>query len=255
MNAITTGSITVSLVSHGHDLPVANLVRDLLAETTVARLVLTLNLPQSLDLADNEKLIVINNTHPKGFGQNHNQAFTHCQSPYFLVLNPDVGFEPGVFAKLATCQAQTAAAIVAPAVVSAAGVEQDSWRQFPTLAGLVKKALGHDTSVVKPEAAITYPDWVAGMCMMFEQNAYRQLKGFDERYHLYYEDVDICARAWLRGYQIVGCSTARLTHDAQRASRRQWNHLRWHLKSMLRYLLTYRTKLKSINKPSQSADQ
>ena len=249
--------ITVSVVSHGHDLPVADLITQLLAQPVVTRLVLTLNVPQRLDLPTDERLLVISNDSPRGFGQNHNQAFAHVLGEYFLVLNPDVGLTPALLSLLLDCQQAAGAAVVAPAVFASNGTRQDSWRQFPTLRGLFAKALGHDTSQVTPEtdSHLTYPDWVAGMCMLFDAKAYRQLGGFDERYYLYYEDVDICARTWLRGMTVAGCNRARLVHDGQRASHRNWQHLRWHVASMLRYLWQYRSTSQVITKPNGVASK
>lgn len=244
--------ITVSLVSHGHDLPVAELVTQILAQPLVARVILTLNVPQTLALPDNDSLVVIYNATPKGFGENHNQAFVHAVGEYFVVLNPDVSLTPGLFDTLVAYQQTCHAAVVAPAVFGADGARQGSWRRFPTVRSLVAKAMGRDSSIITPRLPVTYPDWVAGMCMLFDANAYRRLGGFDERYFLYYEDVDICARAWLQGMLVAGCSESRLVHDGQLASHRQWRHLRWHLASMLRYLWQYRGAFSKLTKPDGS---
>lgn len=246
---LNSHGITVSLVSHGHQEPVAELVAEILAQPLVTRVVLTLNVPQTLELPDSDRLFIIANDTPKGFGANHNQAFLQCRDAYFLVLNPDVELTPGLFASLITCQQTTGAAVVAPAVFARNATREDSWRRFPTLWSLVLKACGHDQSMLNPCSDICYPDWVAGMCMLFEARAFKQLGGFDQRYYLYYEDVDICARAWLRGLTVAGCAQARLVHDGQRASRRDWQHLRWHIASMVRYLWQYRGALKVLTKP------
>ena len=89
-----TPPITVSIVSHGQ----LELVLPLLDELDqfnrgiVAKLVLTLNIPEPDLLAGRTwgfEIERIENTAPKGFGANHNQAFARCTSPWFLVLNPD----------------------------------------------------------------------------------------------------------------------------------------------------------------------
>jgi hypothetical protein len=61
--------------------------------------------------------------------------------------------------------------------------------------------------------------------------------GFDERFYMYYEDVDICRRLWGQGWSIVLQPAAVVIHDAQRASHRRLRHMRWHAASALRYLL------------------
>src|SRR5690606_33557130 len=79
-----------------------------------------------------------------------------------------------------------------------------------------------------------FPHWVAGMFMLFESHAFANLQGFDERFFLYYEDVDICARIWETGSKLVVCPKVSVVHDAQRDSHRKMKYLYWHISSMLR---------------------
>jgi GT2 family glycosyltransferase len=83
-----------------------------------------------------------------------------------------------------------------------------------------------------------FPDWVGGMCMVFPVAVFKQLGGFDQRYFLYYEDVDLCGRLKLSGYHAVVCPQATVIHHAHRSSHRQLKYLRWHLASMLRFFLS-----------------
>jgi N-acetylglucosaminyl-diphospho-decaprenol L-rhamnosyltransferase len=122
-------------------------------------------------------------------------------------------------------------------VVSPGGLHEDSWRHFPTLTSLLRKALGMgDGSYRLPGDGRHFsPEWVAGMFMLFRSDVFRRLGGFDEDFFLYYEDVDICARLWKSGYRLLACPAVSVVHDAQRDSHRKWRHLRWHLGSMARY--------------------
>ena len=81
-------------------------------------------------------------------------------------------------------------------------------------------------------------DWVGGMFMLFRREAFERVQGFDERFFLYYEDVDICRRLHGAGYDVVATPRAQATHEAQRASRRKPRHMALHARSMLRYLTT-----------------
>lgn len=73
------------------------------------------------------------------------------------------------------------------------------------------------------------------MFMLFRSQDFERLGGFDERYFLYYEDVDICVRAGQQGMRVVACPKVSVVHDARRDSRRSFKHLRWHLASMVRF--------------------
>ena len=79
------------------------------------------------------------------------------------------------------------------------------------------------------------PDWAAGMFMLFRSDAFRRVNGFDENYHLYYEDVDICARLRAAGLCVVVDPRAQVVHFGGRRSHREMRYLRWHLASMMRF--------------------
>ena len=248
--------ITVSIVSHGHGQQVQTLVKQVLADPLVARLVLTLNIPETLSLPDDDRLLLIQNSVPKGFGANHNRAYQHCETAYYCVLNPDIVLYDDTFATLLSTLTQEQAGVTGPLVLSPFGQQEDSWREFPTLWSLFLKAMGRDTTIIDrvgsevgsgSESAV-YPGWVAGMCMLFDARHYAAVGGFDERFFLYYEDVDICARLWNKNRPVVASPKARVIHAAQRASRRQWQHMKWHAKSMATYLLRYSFRIPRTRK-------
>jgi Predicted glycosyltransferases len=76
--------------------------------------------------------------------------------------------------------------------------------------------------------------WVAGMCLLIDSAAFRAVGGFDERYFLYCEDYDLCARFYNSGYKVVLDQGSRIIHDAQRGSHRSKRYLYWHVSSLLR---------------------
>jgi GT2 family glycosyltransferase len=76
--------------------------------------------------------------------------------------------------------------------------------------------------------------WVAGMFLLMRATAYREIGGFDERFFLYCEDYDVCARMRRAGYSIVLAPATLAVHDAQRGSLRSMRHLRWHVASLFR---------------------
>jgi N-acetylglucosaminyl-diphospho-decaprenol L-rhamnosyltransferase len=75
--------------------------------------------------------------------------------------------------------------------------------------------------------------------MIIRSDFFMELNGFDENYFMYYEDVDLCMRAHISGGKVLAVPSIAITHDARRASRKNFQHFRWHFMSLLRYLWKY----------------
>jgi hypothetical protein len=235
--------ISISIVSHGHGPLAQHLVRDL--ETFCAgsfEVIVTENIPENpaVDWSFiSAPVKVLRNRQPRGFGANHNAAFRHAGGDFYCVLNPDVRLTSDPFPELVRELSAPRIGVVAPLITDSTGASQDSARRFPTLASLLRKAL---QSPLPPDYAIGdepfSPDWVAGMFMLFRRDVFHEIEGFDERYFLYYEDVDLCARLRLRGYDVRLNPRARAVHDARRDSHRDPVYFARHLRSVLRYLLS-----------------
>ena len=240
--------IAVSVVSHGHGAMVGRMITELLSYPEVAQVILTRNIPETKLVLNDARLVVIDNSSPKGFGSNQNAAFAYCQQTLFCPLNPDIEFERNPFAVLSDALGASGAALAAPLVKCPDGNVEDSIRRFPTPRSLLSKLLGGPDGryVVHEGDADFLPEWIAGMFMLFRSEDFRDLGGFDERFFLYYEDVDICVRAWRSGRKIVACPRASAIHDARRDSHRSLRHLRWHLASMARFLWKHRGGLPRI---------
>lgn len=240
--------IAVSIVSHGHGLMVNKLVATLLECPEVSHIILTRNVPEKLDIPQSLRVQLIDNAVPQGFGANHNAAFSVCEHPFFCLLNPDVELPNNPFPVLLKSLNDNNAALVAPLVVSPDGRIEDSIRHFPTIRSLLVKSFGGGDGryPVFPGHPDFYPEWVAGMFMLFRSVDFAQLQGFDEAFFLYYEDVDICVRAWQRGLKVAACPGGSVVHDARRDSRHSLRHGRWHLTSMVRYLWKHWGRLPNV---------
>ena len=247
-SARTAGAITVSIVSHGHGPLITALLQDLAALPEPARILLTYNIPESETHIPPElvpRITVVNNPRPAGFATNHNAAFRKCDTEFFCVMNPDVRVPSNPFPVLLSSVHVPGVALAAPAVLNPEGELESTGRAFPTVSRLVVKAAsGFDGGVsFRLGESPVRPDWVAGMLLLLRSDAFASVGGFDEKFHLYYEDVDLCARLRNAGYELVLCPAATVVHAARRSSHRQPRFMAWHLQSMLRYFLRHAGRL------------
>jgi N-acetylglucosaminyl-diphospho-decaprenol L-rhamnosyltransferase len=244
ITAKSAAAISISVISHGQIDLIENLLHDIdeHCRAVPIELILTLNLEETLPFSADGfsfPFKVIRNPVPKGFAANHNQAFALAIGWFFCVMNPDIRINKDPFPALLSCLQNLSIGVAAPIVVGESGAVENSARRFPTPLKILCKALGGCKGgdyIVKDEAI--FPDWVGGMFMLFRRETFEQSGGFDQRYFLYYEDVDLCARLRLRGYEVAICPGAKVVHHAHRSSHRSFKYMAWHLASMLRFFLS-----------------
>lgn len=232
--------ISISIVSHQQMHLAVQLIADLqlycLEENF--EIILTSNVTEDLRINLKEfrfPIRFIENFTPKGFGENHNSALMRAQGDFFCVFNPDIRLRENPFPALVTLAQQPSVGVVAPRIFSTAGLREDSSRRFPTISELFLKACGCGSQVVPDTSSLSSPDWVAGMFMLFPASVFRAIGGFDERFFLYYEDVDICARLALAGYKRLVSPEVAVVHDARRSSHRNLRFAMMHLRSIIRF--------------------
>ncbi|MDP9604541.1 UNVERIFIED_ORG: GT2 family glycosyltransferase [Variovorax paradoxus] len=227
--------VTISIVSHGQLALVLPLLEQLdrHSHAVIDKVLLTLNIPEADVLAGRSwgfEVERIENASPKGFGANHNQAFERCDTDWFLVLNPDIRFDNDVLSPL-LAQAAADAGLLTPRILEPGKTEPEPHRALLTPLEIVgRKKPGY----VRP----TVPAWIPGLFMLFRSEAYRQVGGFDEKFFMYGEDFDICARTRLAGWKLQVGENLLARHDAQRESHRSRKYLYWHVTSLLKVWLS-----------------
>ena len=92
--------------------------------------------------------------------------------------------------------------------------------------------------------------WVIGAAMMMKRSVLNEIGLMDERFFLYYEDVDLCRRVWESGRRVTYVARAVMNHEHQRLSafhvgfKSLFNYMtRVHVKSWIKYWLKYKGKL------------
>ncbi|RDK02919.1 glycosyl transferase family 2 [Paraburkholderia lacunae] len=247
---------------------------------------LTLNCVRSLmdlSIAERQDIVVVDNASPddsffrlkaelpagvrvvrasvnRGFGAGVNIGMIACLREYVLVLNPDTYFvDRSVEKALALLSDHLDVGLVGLDLVYPDGERQYSGRRFYSLLDIVgrRSALGrlakfkrrNDEHLMRTAWIPGLPfeaEWVIGTGFIVKRELFENLGGMDERYFLYMEDVDLCARVWQAGFRVLCVPGARLTHEHQRqsssgilnwAARRHITSL-WHFQKKFRLPLT-----------------
>lgn len=253
--------ICISIVSHGH----GDLIKRLGVIERLAKKFKVIvkineyepNLTRYLSLRD---IDYIEEDKGLGFGANNNQVFEfylktrgHIKSSFFITLNPDVDIEEEVVDNLISNMRKNKVKLASLTLYKDRAMTclDSSVRSFPNLQHFVTSFLGLSKSTVVNSSSISKPtqvDWAAGSFLAFDSEHYASLKGFDEGYFMYCEDIDVCYRSSLIGHSLTYYPDFKAIHYAARTNRRIFSkHFRWHLKSVLRYLLRKYCMLNDVN--------
>lgn len=156
----------------------------------------------------------------RGYGEAVNHVLSNSHAPFVLALNADLCPEPDFLERVHACarqlvEARSRVGIVGFGLLNEDGSPQGSAGRFPTLlrvvGGLMRKR--HSRKYIPVDRARpTHVPWVTGACVLLDRRCMTELGGFDERYFLYYEDVDLCRRAWKANWRVELDPGPRIRH-------------------------------------------
>lgn len=189
-----------------------------------------------------------------GLPANLNFGFQATTAPYVMLCNCDVIFKDQSIDVLAAFLEEHArAAVAAPKLLNAQGKRRASARRWYTLRSLIAlqgpwSRLLRNTAVVRRSlyedwdyTSALKVDWTPFSATMVRRAAFEQVGLMDERFWVYFDDVDICLRMHNAGWEVWCIPDAEIVHLEQRSSSRPFSRAwRWHLKSMIKFWLKHR---------------
>jgi N-acetylglucosaminyl-diphospho-decaprenol L-rhamnosyltransferase len=174
------------------------------------------------------RLDLVLNAENRGFSAACNQGASRGRAALVLFLNPDVQVGPDTIANAARYlddPVNCGVDILGVQLVDPDGRVQRSCAREPTTFGLLSQSLFLDRicpTLVPPHFLTEWDhadtrrvDQVMGAFLMIRRGPFERLNGFDERFFLYYEDVDLCLAARQAGGDVVHYVGARAIHEGQ----------------------------------------
>ena len=172
------------------------------------------------------RLSVIRNAENRGFAAACNQGAAAGHAPLLLFLNPDARVESHAIAQTLDFlaePAQAATGIVGIRLLDRHGRTSRTCARRPTVAAMLLRTLFLDRIVpwaVPPHFMTEWDhldtrpvDQVMGAFLMIRRDLFARAGGFDERFFVYYEDLDLCLRAIDHGHAVVHFAKAGAVHD------------------------------------------
>ncbi|MFY0407460.1 glycosyltransferase family 2 protein [Solicola sp. PLA-1-18] len=144
-----------------------------------------------------------------GFGAAVNRGVAHARRSRSLdavvLLNPDAVLERDVLVRLAETVAADAPQLLCPTVLK---------RDGSTWFGGGELLMDHGrTRTAGVDVTRAEHPWVTGACLAFQPDLWDRLGGFDERYFMYWEDIDLSFRARRLGARVVVDRELTVLHD------------------------------------------
>lgn len=156
---------------------------------------------------------VIRNGRNDGFGGANNLAFRQSESEYVAVLNPDARPETGWLRALvqALDRSPRAAFATSKVLLAADPRRVNACGTSVHLSG-IGSCRGINDDQHEHVAPASVP-CISGAAFVARREALEEIGGFDERFFMYMEDVELSLRARLAGWDVVLAPRSRVVHD------------------------------------------
>jgi hypothetical protein len=163
-----------------------------------------------------------------GMGGGNNLGIKNSTGEFILISNPDIIFEADTIKKLYEYfKNDKAIGLIGPKLVNPDGSLQDSCVRFPkfyipllrrtAIGSFFPTTLDHYLMKHTDHNKIQKVDWLLGACFMVRRSEIKD-ELFDERYFMYFEDVDLCRQINNRGQSVVYYPEVKVTHNHARQS-------------------------------------
>jgi GT2 family glycosyltransferase len=222
--------VSVIIVSADSGPSLRDCVKSVLACTTPLEVLLIDNassdsIPQAIARAreSDPRFKVIYNHANLGFGPAVNRAAAQAHGEALLILNPDCLITQEALQRLLDVLAsEKKAGLVGAVVCDAQGVpDPASFRRDPMLGRALATLLGRKGGVNAQSVPdqVVESEAVSGAVMLMPLRVFELLNGFDEKYFLHCEDLDLCRRVRDAGWRVLLAGDVRVLHGKGGSSR------------------------------------
>ncbi len=234
--------VSVIVPHYGDPDPTLALLGDLRAQHTDRRLeILVVDDASPEPFPGTDGVTVIRRRRNGGFGSTVNSGAAQATLPLLLILNSDLRIGDDFVEALARHATASSPAVVGPRLENDDGVDQHAARRFPRishqfvewltpLAGLrgrrsLQVAVGYD--VADADHASRRVDWLVGAALCLPREAFQAVGGFDERFFMNCEEVDLQRRLRSSGVRSLYVDTVTAVHRGGGSSSDVTTRRRW----------------------------
>lgn len=180
------------------------------------------------------QVLVIENRENRGFGAANNQAAKRASGDILLFLNSDTIISSlHFFSEIEKLfLSDKSIGIISPKILLENGkIQPDSFGSFPSLKSLFLRKKSKANSLNEAMAV----DWVTGAALAVRKEIFEKIHGFDEKFFMYFEDIDLCKRINDLGLKIYINPTISITHLCGKSISNFWQRKKHYYDSQTYY--------------------
>ena len=231
------------IILHFGDITVTQqCIKSIEAKAKGYRNIILINNDVTIDLTKHikkqKKRIIINSEKNHGFAAGVNigiKKALHNKADFVCLLNNDVTIKKDFVQPIVTFMSKQENAGIAGSIIEFALNGMSMFDHGAYVSNTTGKGTHSNNASIKfkkPQLV----DYVSGCCMMIKKEVFDTIGYFDERFFMYYEDVDFCLRANQKGFMTYVIPSAIVQHALSRAIGRKSKNLTYMLvKSDIRF--------------------
>jgi GT2 family glycosyltransferase len=172
--------------------------------------------------------VLVENDSNVGFVRATNQALGRASGDFLFMLNSDTEVREGCIERLVeVAAADETIGAVGPRLLNPDGTPQRSFGPFPHLVHRLVPSRFEDVYARRVEKTLaaspdgTAPvDWLGGAALLFRRDVLEKVGALDERYFMWYEDLDWCQKLRRAGYKRILVGDAYVVHHGRQSGRK-----------------------------------
>lgn len=198
-----------------------------------------------------------------GYTAGNNVGIRKARGKYVLIMNPDILYSDreDILKILEYMNTHTDVAIVGPKLFNTdESVQYSCFRFYKLFTPLYRRTFLHTFSFAKRDidrylmtdfdhGSIREVDWLLGSNMFVRKSVFDEVGVLDERFFLYFSDLEFCYRIWDKGLKVIYYPYTHITHFHKRESASSSGvkvmfsyTTRLHIKDWIKFLLKYKLR-------------
>lgn len=203
--------IAVVVLHYGDDTPVVKCIDSLKQQPHIEHIIISNNNPHPLNqkiTAEKKPITILDNKENNGYANGMNAGIRFALTldcEYIFLTTNDTIFPPHFFKQFTEEVKKKNLDLATPLIKDEKG---NVWFAGGEIEK-VRFTAGHKAGKT---------DYLSGCCMLIRREVLNSIGLLNERYFLYYEDVDFCIRARMKGYQLGVIDTVAISHDTSKST-------------------------------------